>query len=183
MRPLARLLLAAALAAIPIGLALASCGSDADGVAACRQIEAARCDLAPACSPGFDVASCTLFYRDACLVGIANADAGDVTSDIAPCIAALKACGTADGSADLGCPGQLLYDGATCLADGGTEIPATPCNIIMVCPEVLASCHFVAALPDAGADADAADATDDAADADDAADSADADDAADAAGP
>jgi hypothetical protein len=165
-RSLARLLLAAAFAALPIGIAVMSCGTDAVAVDACRQIETARCNAAPACSPGFDVTGCTRFYRDECLVGLANADAGDVTALIQPCIAALQAC-TPDAAAEAGCPGQALHAGATCAnTDGGVIAEPTACDILMHCPDILEACHFVAALPVTTTDAgDAADATADAADA------------------
>jgi hypothetical protein len=174
-RSLARLLLAAGFAALPIGIAMMSCGTDAVAVDACRQIETARCNAAPACSPGFDVDGCTLFYRDACLVGIGNADAGDVVAaQIQGCITALQAC-TPDAAAEAGCPGQALHAGATCgNGDGGVIADPTACDILMHCPEVLEACHFVAALPvttsDAGDGGDASDASD----ASDAADTGDA---------
>lgn len=137
-----------------------SCGTDAQNVDACRTIESARSEIAPACSASFDVDACKLFYRDACLVGIGNADAGEVTALIDPCIAAMKACTAApDGGADLGCPGQVLHDGATCTNTDGLVLPLTACNILMVCPDALEACHWAARPPstatDAGSDADA----------------------------
>lgn len=157
MRSALRLLVAAAVAALPIGIALMSCGTDAQNIQACREIESARCDLAPACGATFDVAACKRYYRDACLLGTAQPDAGD-TARIQPCIDALAACGAADASAAMGCPGQALHAGAVCqrlepvAADGGllpSAIDATPCNIIMYCPEVLEACAWVSP-PDAG---------------------------------
>ncbi|APR76210.1 Hypothetical protein A7982_01557 [Minicystis rosea] len=175
MRPVARLLLAAVLASLPVGFALVSCGTDAQNIEACRQIESVRCDLAPACTAGFDVAACKRFYRDACLLGTGNPDAGDLNTLAPPCIAALQACGTgaAEAGTGVGCPGQTLRTGATCqmlnatLVDGGpvyVELELTPCNIIMHCPEVLEACAWVAA-PDAGADADGSDGDTDGGDA------------------
>ena len=162
MRPVARLLLAAVLATLPVGIALVSCGTDAQNIEACRQIESVRCDLAPACTPGFDVAACKRFYRDACLVGTGNPDAGDLNALAPPCITALQACGSgvADAGTQVGCPGQTLRAGATCQmlnptpVDGGpayVELDPTPCNIVMHCPELLEACAWVAA-PDAGTD-------------------------------
>jgi hypothetical protein len=164
-RPVARLLLAVAVASLPVGLALVSCGTDAQNIAECRQIEDARCEVAPSCSAGFDVDACQRFYRDACLAGTGNEDAGDVTNRIQPCIQAIQACGAASAGADAGCPGQALHAGATCQDTAGNTLTPTPCNIVMHCPEVLEACHWVAAPPvtatsDAGDGGDEGDASD-----------------------
>ena len=137
-RSLARLLLAAASAALPLGLAALSCGTDAVGVDACRQIETARCNLAPACGmPSFDVGKCTRFYRDECLLGIANASDGGGSTDPTACITALQGCAAVDASTAPGCPGQASHPGAKCL-NGLVEIPSpTACDIVLHCPEVL----------------------------------------------
>lgn len=69
------------LAVVSLALSLVgapACGTDAVGVDACREIEAARCDRAVECQipldsprPGGDpVAACRRFYLDACLHGI-----------------------------------------------------------------------------------------------------------------
>ncbi|MFT3773051.1 MAG: hypothetical protein QM820_47320 [Minicystis sp.] len=159
MRPVARLLLAAVLAALPVGFALVSCGTDAQNIEACRQIESARCDLAPACSADFDVDACKRFYRDACLNGTGNPDAGDLNALVPPCIAALQAC-SAGAATDGSCAGQPLRAGAICQildangVDGGARyvtLDPTPCNIVMHCPDLLEACAWVAA-PDAGTD-------------------------------
>ena len=150
MRLVVRLLLAAAGASLPVGLALMSCGTGAVGVDACHTIEYARCTLAPACTPSFDVDRCMRFYRDECLLGIGNSDAGgDLNAQAAACVADLQAV-AACVSGDGGCG---IVPDAPCPEDNGA--PATACSILLACPEVLASCAFVAA-PDAGT-ADAAD--------------------------
>jgi hypothetical protein len=156
-RPLARLLLAVAFASGPAAFAIASCGTDAENVEPCRQIEGARCEIAPACAAGFDVEACTRFYNDACLVGTASTDAGDVSALVAPCISALKACAAADASAELGCPGQALAgdSGVLCKDLAGKALDPTPCNIVMQCPEALAACAWVAKPADADAGGDA----------------------------
>ncbi len=164
MRPVARFLLAALLASAPIAFAIASCGTDAQNIDACRQIEGARCDLAPACRANFDVEACNRFYNDACLSGTGNPDAGEVSALVEPCIAALKACAAADASADLGCPGQALTvgdGGPICADSNGKAIEPTTCNILMQCPEALAACAWVAKPPSTDTDAgDAGDASD-----------------------
>ncbi len=58
--------------------AAAACGTDAVGVDACREIEAARCKRAAECAIALDAprpagdptAACERFYLDACLHGI-----------------------------------------------------------------------------------------------------------------
>jgi hypothetical protein len=149
-RPVARILLVAVLAALPVGLAAVSCGTDAQNVDACRQIEGARCEVAPACSAGFDVDRCKRFYGDECLVGIGNPDAGDVTNLIQPCIKALQTCAAADASAEAGCPGLALDEDAECRDTQGKVLEPTPCNILMHCPEVLQACKWAAKPPSNG---------------------------------
>lgn len=166
MRLVARLVLAAALAALPLGVAVVNCGTDAVGIDACRQIETARCNLAPQCSPGFDVDRCTRFYRDECLVGLENPDAGatvDPNMLAQGCVNALDALAACADAGTADCPGVTFVPDASC---GPSSLPETACNVIMACPEVLAACHFIAG-PDAGTSSDAGDAGDagDAADA------------------
>jgi hypothetical protein len=75
------------------------CGTDAVGIEACRQVETARCDIAPACA-GFDgsanlkteeqVKNCREFYRDHCLLGLENTKADPGQGDIDACVKAIK---------------------------------------------------------------------------------------------
>jgi hypothetical protein len=70
----------------------AACGTDAVGVDACREIEAARCKRAAECGLPLDyprpagdpVAACERFYVDACLHGI--------QSGVEPTLPQRKAC-------------------------------------------------------------------------------------------
>jgi hypothetical protein len=156
-----QLVLAAAFAALPVALAVASCGTDAVGVDACRQIEDARCTLAAQCSPGFDSDRCQRFYRDACLAGIQNPDAGagfDPNMLAQPCVDAINALGPCLADGGAGCtPPQLVPD-PTC--PGGN--PMNACDILMKCPEVLTYCSFIAAPPtlEAGTATDSGDTGD-----------------------
>ncbi len=154
-------------AALPAGLALASCGTNAVGVTACQRIELARCQLAPSCTPGFDVTRCELFYRDECEVGIQNADAGgDLTAQAAPCVAALKAQLACIDAGDSAACQAAVPTGTFCQE---TDAAANACSVILDCPEVLAQCAYLATpVVDAGDAGDVADATDDASDAGDA---------------
>lgn len=155
MPPFPRLILAALLAALPFGFALSSCSTDAVGVDACRKIEEARCQVAPLCSPGFDVDRCTRFYRDQCLNGIQNpAPLADPNTLAQPCVDAINAAAACaqSGGGNQTCPGLSLVPYATCTET--TPSDPTACNVILYCPEALAACNFVATA-DAGTDADA----------------------------
>jgi hypothetical protein len=163
LRPLAGLLLSASFAAGALSLALApaSCGSDAVGVDACRSIETARCEAAPVC--GFtaeQVEACSLFYRDECLHGVENADAGTPTKAVIDgCVAAVNAtaaCAKAGAKSIEGCAGAELLSTA--------DATLTPCKVLLEKVDLLAACAFATAPPavDAGTDA-ATDAASDAA--------------------
>ena len=76
--------LAVVLASV-FAVAASACGTDADGVTACKQIELARCMLAPSCgitlqppyhSAGTDVDGCIRYYDIACLHGLEVPDPG-----------------------------------------------------------------------------------------------------------
>ena len=151
-RPLVGLWLSASLAAGSLLLLFAptSCGSDAVGVDACRTIETARCEAATAC--GFteaQVQSCTLFYRDECLHGVENADAGTpATPTVDACVAAVNAtaaCAKAGAKTIGGCAGAPLIAGAS--------VALTPCAILEQKVDLLAACAFatLVPVPDAGA--------------------------------
>jgi hypothetical protein len=87
-------------AAIPPVLAVVACGTDAVGVEACRQIEEARCKMAPNCgvdltkpvhrdSPRTDIDACIRFYRDQCLHGLTTpSDPGQVA--VTQCVDAIN---------------------------------------------------------------------------------------------
>jgi hypothetical protein len=154
-----RLLVATALGVLPVGVVVGSCGTDAVAIQQCRDIENARCNAAPMCSPGFDSARCQRFYRDECLLGIENTDGGSAMSQ--PCVDAINLaaqCAPGGDASPSDCV-NLIPD-AACpeVADA-----ATACNVILHCPEVLAACSFVAPTPSDAGDAAAHDAASDAA--------------------
>jgi hypothetical protein len=73
------------------------CGTDATGVAACNQIEDARCRRATACgislqppysTSGDAVDACIRFYDTACLHGLEVSDPGPVV--VGQCVAAIN---------------------------------------------------------------------------------------------
>jgi hypothetical protein len=158
-RLLARLLVVAAFASLPAGIAFLSCSTGAVGVQACQSIEFARCVQAPLCTPGFNVNQCELFYRDECLVGIENSTPDADPSTLAPaCVQALDAVAACvQMGADAGCfAGYLAFDASPDAACNDFSTDASlGCNLILNCPEALTACNFLAALPDGGSDADA----------------------------
>ncbi|MEP7120157.1 MAG: hypothetical protein ABJE95_04565 [Byssovorax sp.] len=158
-RPLAGLLLSASLAAGALLTLLAptSCGSDAVGIDECRTIETARCEAATAC--GFTpekVESCTSFYRDECLHGVENADAGaPAATAVEACVAAVNAtaaCAKAGAKTVAGCAGVKVIAGA--------DVTLAPCVVLQSKVDLLAACAFATLppTPDAGATDAAADA-------------------------
>lgn len=112
-----------------------SCGTDAAGVSECREIEEARCAAAASC--GFpDVEQCQRFYRDHCLHGVAVEDVSSVQVDA--CVAEL-------GRAGRCAAAQSAPD--ACAEPLGTEVAvAQVCDLVLQ-PELLTSCAFLAGPP------------------------------------
>ncbi len=92
--------------AVVFGAGVTACGTDAEGVDACRKLESVRCERATGCNislatpahegaPDDDVAACKRFYDDACLHGlVSQKNPGAVEVDA--CLAAIK-----DGTCDV----------------------------------------------------------------------------------
>jgi hypothetical protein len=112
-----------------------SCGTDAVGVSECREIEDARCAAAASC--GFpDVAQCQRYYRDHCLHGVAVEDVSAVQVDA--CVAELERAGRC--AAEQATP-------ATCSEPLRTQVAvAQVCDLVLQ-PEQLTPCAFLAAVP------------------------------------
>jgi hypothetical protein len=166
-----RILALAAFASLPLAWLLPSCGTDAVGVKACRQIEAARCEAllsCPASQHGFEraeqVDACKLFYRDDCLHGLASSRE-PAESEVTGCVAAVKAtaaCAKAGAATMTDCAGATLV-----ASDVASEAPSevSPCAVILKKVEKLSDCAFTYEIPDGGpSDADAADTADSTAD-------------------
>jgi hypothetical protein len=93
-------LLVLALAAAPVA---AGCGTDAQGVQTCKDIEEARCNAAASCpsvqitppyyTTGSSVDACLRYYDIACLHGLAVSDPGPSTALVTGCIKAISAKG------------------------------------------------------------------------------------------
>lgn len=121
------------------------CGTDAVGVEACRQVEMARCDLAPLCA-GFDgspniktaeqTQNCRQLYSDHCLLGLENTKSEVGQADIDACVKALKK--TAD------CPDPQSSTAGACgvnLRDG-VDQTLQPCRILQQ-PHWLEACKWL----------------------------------------
>lgn len=124
---------AAVLSTLSAFLVASGCGSDAVGVDACRDIEAARCEAAQHC--GFldeSVEQCQRFYRDHCLHGIKSGkEPGDIALD--RCIGAIQKAG------------QCAKDGKATLVDcqwGGETPLTTPCEVVQF-PQDIEECGFL----------------------------------------
>ncbi|XYI03241.1 hypothetical protein ACMHYB_27165 [Sorangium sp. So ce1128] len=148
-------------------LASQSCGNDAVGVDACRQIERARCEAAAVC--GFNeaqVKTCSEFYWDQCLHGIENVStsgstgADPVTVDTSD--AKVQACVAAIGAA-RDCASSKVASMAECPAAPpapGEDGSVSPCAVITQKAHVLEACAFVVQppeAPDGGTDGDGGD--------------------------
>ncbi len=136
------------------------CGTDAVGVDACRQIEDARCDAAPACTGDEDtfgirteeqVRNCKSLYRDQCLHGIENAGGSDEDEvdepsdgDINRCIKAIKATASCKKSKpDANADGTTTMDECADVAVVEGWSGKTPCQTLHAV-ENLDACKFVA---------------------------------------
>ena len=88
-----------------------------------------------------------MFYRDECLHGVENADAGaPSTPTIDACVAAVNAtavCARAGAKTIEGCAGAQLVNGA--------NVTLTPCVILQNKVELLAACAFASLTPVADA--------------------------------
>ncbi len=139
------------------------CGTEAQGIEACRKVEEERCRQAPACgdlaiTTADDVQACVRFYRDQCLHGLVTADPGAPVVD--RCVRAIQAAGTC--ALDT----AKRDDISTCdpaIATKGSDAKR-PCDIILA-PDKADDCAWLTPTPDAGSDA-GVDATDDGATAD-----------------
>jgi hypothetical protein len=83
------------------GVYIGACGNGANNVAACQQLESARCARAPFCgveltyplhegnSTSDNVAACQLYYQDACLHGLVTS-VGVSTTEVNNCVKAIN---------------------------------------------------------------------------------------------
>ncbi|WP_437840906.1 hypothetical protein [Sorangium sp. So ce1153] len=137
-------------------LATQSCGNDAVGVDACRQIERARCEAAAVCPEWVSTATtddpvktCIEFYWDQCLHGVErdHTSAGTGNAQIAPeptdaevqaCVAAVGAardCASAKVASMAECPAAPLAE--------SKDDSISPCVVITQKAHLLEACAFV----------------------------------------
>ncbi len=125
-----------------LALSLA-CGTDAVGVADCREIERARCEAAAPC--GFpDVAECRRYSRDHCLHGLAAESPGPTDVDAcATDLAAAGQCAASQGASTApdACDPPLATDGTA----------ASVCDVISR-PERASACSFLLPMMEAGSE-------------------------------
>ena len=112
------------------------CGTDAQGVDDCRDIEQARCSAGKNCGLVSDVAGCRRFYRDQCLHGLAVSAPGGVK--VRACVAAIRAAGL--------CALQAQESEEPPEGCGSVE---ASCQVIIE-PETSEDCAFLGAPADAG---------------------------------
>ncbi|MFO0548785.1 MAG: hypothetical protein U0271_10380 [Polyangiaceae bacterium] len=142
-------------ALVALGLTAATmvpgCDTGARGVDACRAIESARCDAAPACEGDDDdfgiatdvqVENCKVFYNDHCLNGIENnkdsdPDQGD-TDDCVEAVNTTAACQRSGVASMADCDGVTMETGSETI---------TPCQALHE-PELMSACAFVALPPE-----------------------------------
>jgi hypothetical protein len=117
---------------------VAACGTKAEGISECREIEQARCSAATAC--GFpDADGCQRYYRDHCLHGLSVSGISQVQVD--------------------SCAQELERAGSCAIAQGGTTAPSacaepvvlaatasTVCDVVER-PETASACAFLAPPP------------------------------------
>jgi hypothetical protein len=134
-----------------LAVVLSHCGNGATGVDACRKIEERKCELAVGCpntsiADAGDVSACKLFYRDQCLLGMADgADPNEAETDT--CLAALGQAGACKTGALEAC------SDAPKLALGQDATKLSGCEVLLR-PETLVGCGFLLPVGGGGAGGD-----------------------------
>jgi hypothetical protein len=90
MAPNRLMLLALATCVFP-ALAAWGCGTDANGVSECREIEFVRCEAGAYCGQFRNVSACRRFHRDHCLHGLGVSEISAVQVDA--CVTAIRNAG------------------------------------------------------------------------------------------
>ncbi len=137
--------LALALAIPAVAWLAPGCGTDAVGIDACRQIESARCDVAPRCvgfadAPPIEteqqVQNCREFYRDHCLLGLENIDAEAGQGEIDSCVKAIR------DTADCKDPKKSTMAACGVELRDGLDNGVAPCEVLQK-PHWLQSCRWL----------------------------------------
>jgi len=121
------------------------CGTDAQGVDDCRDIEQARCAAAKSCGliSEADVPECQRFYRDQCLHGLPVGSPGSVK--VKECVATIRAAGLCAAQGQ-GADTPLGSCDSVTLSAPGVD---TACGIVSE-PERAVECSFLTPNADAG---------------------------------
>lgn len=115
------------------------CGTSAEGVGDCREIEQARCVAAASCGIVTDVEECKLYYRDHCLHGLPQTPpAPAMVDECVSTIQALGRCADAHGGKNAtleACDPPVAARNAT-----------RACEVVQY-PERAYACSFLAGKP------------------------------------
>ncbi|HEY3254035.1 MAG TPA: hypothetical protein VGJ91_08815 [Polyangiaceae bacterium] len=120
----------------------AGCGTDAQGIDDCRQIEQARCAAAKNCGLISDVPACQRFYRDQCLHGLPVAPPN--SARLKKCVETIQAAGTC-ATAGVDTPLSECDPQPTSYAPD----VETTCDLVRE-PEKAIECSFLTPGVDAG---------------------------------
>lgn len=130
-----------------LALGGSSCGTDAVGVEACREIEGARCRAAAQCGLIEDVENCQRFYQDHCLHGV-RLEQSPRSVDVRQCVEAIDAAGRcADREGPRTAPAEC---GSNLLTESSAR---RVCDIVEE-PERAPDCAFLHPEPERDTDTD-----------------------------
>jgi hypothetical protein len=115
----------------------AACGTEAQAVDECRNIEQARCEAGAQCGLVDDVEECKRFYRDHCLHGMVVDSPGQ--SQVDRCVSTIQAA----GNCAAGDPDAPLSD---CSAVTTGTSATLACDVVLY-PERTTECDFLASEP------------------------------------
>jgi len=121
----------------------AGCGTDAQGVDDCREIEQTRCAAAKNCGIVSDVEACQRYYRDQCLHGLPVPPPGSVK--LKACVDVIRAAGVCAQASGVD---TKLSECDPSLSDSAPELE-TACDLVKE-PEKSRECLFLTPGADAG---------------------------------
>jgi len=125
-----------------VSVSATGCGTDAQGVNECRQIEQTRCEAAKSCGLVSDIPGCQRFYRDQCLHGLPVPPPSSL--ELQACVATIRAA----GQCGAGDQKTLLRDCDPPVTEGARGV-LTACGLVQA-PEKSVECSFLTPGADAG---------------------------------
>ncbi|HET7542327.1 MAG TPA: hypothetical protein VFK05_20805 [Polyangiaceae bacterium] len=120
------------------------CGTEAQGINECRQIEQARCEAAHSCGLISDVAACQRYYRDQCLHGLPVSP--PTSTQLKECVATIQAAGVCATQAED--PNKALLRECDPRVTQGALV-LTACGLVQE-PEKSVECSFLSPGADGG---------------------------------